>query len=138
MNFILTKKPSKIHNNGLFVDEDIPSNLLIIEYKGQRISQIAADVREILYAQKGISHLFNVDDKIVIDGGVDGNLARFINHSCNPNCKIIIKDKRVFIYSKKFIQKGEELNFDYNYNKNTVREYCNCGSKNCRRFINLL
>jgi SET domain-containing protein len=132
----LFKKESDVHGYGVFASEEISSGKQLIEYCGQRITPIAAQVRDVMYAKSGVSYLFNVNEKIVIDGGVNGNLSRFINHSCDPNCEIKIIDERVFIYSKKFIKKGEEITFDYNFRKDAFREYCNCQSKNCRGFLN--
>ena len=79
--------------------------------------------------------MFNLGNR-VIDAGRGGNLSKYINHSCDPNCIIKINDNKILIYSKKTIKKGEELTFDYRFNKNSFKEICNCGSKNCRGHIN--
>lgn len=132
----LIKANSSIHGQGVFALVDFPQEKMLIEYVGQRITPLAAQVRDVMYAKSGVSYLFNVNEKIVIDGGVDGNISRFINHSCDPNCEIKIIDERVYVYSKKFILKGQEITFDYSYRTDAFREYCNCQSKNCRGYIN--
>jgi len=131
----VVKKRSAIHNFGLFAKEDIAPNSFIIEYKGELITPIEAEIRERLYAPSGTSYLFEIAENKIIDGGRKGNIAKYINHSCDPNCKVKVKDDRIFIYAKRKILKGEELTIDYNFSKNAMKEECKCGSKNCRGTI---
>jgi histone-lysine N-methyltransferase SETD1 len=135
---ILKTADSRIHGQGVFACSDIKKGEFIIEYEGERISSLAAQVRDAMYARSGVTFLFNVDDRTVIDGGVQGNIARFINHSCEPNCETRIEERRVMIYAQKDIKKGDELTFDYKFRKNSMREYCRCGSESCRGYINEL
>lgn len=111
------KKPVKfarsaIHNWGLYADVDIGANEMIIEYVGEKVRQQVADMRERQYLKSGIgsSYLFRIDDHTVIDATKRGGIARFINHSCTPNCtaKIITVDrsKRIVIYALRDIAKG--------------------------------
>jgi uncharacterized protein len=113
---------------------------MIIEYLGDRVSHEEVDER---YADKletdSHTFLFTVNSKIVIDAGSNGNDARFINHSCDPNCESTIKNKRVFIEAIRTIQPGEELNYDYAIGRDSddaanVDEIfaCRCGAANCR------
>jgi [histone H3]-lysine4 N-trimethyltransferase SETD1 len=104
------KKPVKfarsaIHNWGLYAMENIPINDMIIEYVGEKVRQAVADLRESRYLKSGIgsSYLFRIDENTVIDATKKGGIARFINHSCMPNCTAkIIKvegSKRIVIYA---------------------------------------
>jgi [histone H3]-lysine4 N-trimethyltransferase SETD1 len=104
------KKPVKfarsaIHNWGLYAMENIPMNDMIIEYVGEKVRQQVADLRETRYLKSGIgsSYLFRIDENTVIDATKRGGIARFINHSCMPNCTAkIIKvegSKRIVIYA---------------------------------------
>lgn len=112
------KKPVKfarsaIHNWGLYAEENIAANEMIIEYVGEKVRQQVADIRERQYLKSGIgsSYLFRIDDHTVIDATKRGGIARFINHSCTPNCtaKIITVDrsKRIVIYALRDIGRGE-------------------------------
>lgn len=104
---------SPIHGSGLFALQDIEENQLIIEYVGEQIRHSVADMREKNYEKQGIggSYMFRLDNEWVIDATKRGNMARFINHCCQPNCyaRIVSRDriKRIFIFSKFVIQKGE-------------------------------
>jgi len=112
----------------------------IIEYLGDRVSHREADRR---YEHKDVSDnhtfLFIVDRGIVIDGGANGNDARFINHSCDPNCESVIDARRVFIEAVRTIRPGEELTYDYQIGRDrtdppNVDEIfaCRCGARGCR------
>ena len=112
------KKPVKfarsaIHNWGLYAMENIAANDMIIEYVGEKVRQQVADIRERQYLKSGIgsSYLFRIDDHTVIDATKRGGIARFINHSCTPNCtaKIITVDrsKRIVIYALRDIGQSE-------------------------------
>lgn len=112
------KKPvrfarSAIHNWGLYAMEHISANDMIIEYVGEKVRQQVADLRERRYLKSGIgsSYLFRIDESTVIDATKRGGIARFINHSCTPNCtaKIIKVDgsKRIVIYALRDIPRGK-------------------------------
>jgi SET domain-containing protein len=131
---------SRVHGRGAFARARIRKGTRIIEYLGDRITHRQADQR---YEDKSDrdSHtfLFIVDRGVVIDGGVNGNDARFINHSCDPNCESVIHDRRVFIESIRTIRPGEELTYDYQIGRDRndpadVDEIfaCRCGSSTCR------
>ena len=136
----LAIRSSKISGLGAFAQRPIPKGARIIEYRGERISPAEAD-RRYAGSPEGHPHvlLFTVNSRIVIDGGVRGNEARFINHSCGPNCEAMTEGRRIWIYALKDIAVGEELTYDYNLTGDPQdlaeqrREYpCNCGSANCR------
>jgi histone-lysine N-methyltransferase SETD1 len=112
------KKPvrfarSAIHNWGLYAMENISANDMIIEYVGEKVRQQVADMREKRYLKSGIgsSYLFRIDENTVIDATKCGGIARFINHSCTPNCtaKIIKVEgtKRIVIYALRDIERGK-------------------------------
>lgn len=131
---------SKIHGNGVYAARDIPKGTRIVEYLGERISHAQADAR---YEEKGQddghTFLFVVSSKVVIDAGVDGNDARFINHSCDPNCETVIEGGRVFIEAVRDVRKGEELGYEYGLtwestdDPDELANYaCRCGAAKCR------
>jgi histone-lysine N-methyltransferase SETD1 len=107
---------SAIHNWGLYAQENIAANDMIIEYVGEKVRQRVADLREVKYDQQGVgsSYLFRIDEDTVIDATKMGGIARFINHSCTPNCtaKIIRVDntKRIVIYALRDIGQGKQCN----------------------------
>ncbi|MFH1899976.1 MAG: SET domain-containing protein-lysine N-methyltransferase [Patescibacteria group bacterium] len=136
--FEIVIKKSKINNFGAFAVTDISENSFLIEYIGEKISNEESQKREIINDKEGVTYIFCLDEQNFIDGAIGGNESRFINHSCNPNCKIVRKKGKIFFYSKRKIKKGEELTIDYAYDKNSKKEICNCGSENCRGFINEL
>ncbi len=131
---------SKIHGKGVFAKRDIPKGTRIVEYLGDRISHKEADDRyEGHDPNDNHTFLFIVDRRTVIDGGVSGNDARFINHSCDGNCESEIEKSRVYIEAIKAIPKGTELGYDYQIGRskedppNVDEIYaCRCGSPKCR------
>jgi SET domain-containing protein len=136
----LVIRPSEISGLGVFAQRPIRKGARIIEYRGERISPAEADAR---YADGPEGRprvlLFTVDSRTVIDGGVGGNEARFINHSCCPNCEAVTEGRRIWIYALQNIAAGAELTYDYNLTGDPQdlearrTEYpCNCGSPNCR------
>ncbi|KAJ2841235.1 Histone-lysine N-methyltransferase setd1b [Coemansia erecta] len=133
---------SAIHDWGLFASEPIYQGEFVIEYIGERIRAQLADLREEQYEREGIgsSYLFRVDDEIVIDATKCGNVARFVNHSCEPNCtaRTIVADgtKRIVIYASQDIQVGEEVTYDYKFPSEEVKIPCLCGAANCRGYLN--
>ncbi|XP_065201420.1 histone-lysine N-methyltransferase SETD1 isoform X2 [Planococcus citri] len=133
---------STIHDWGLFAMEPIAADEMVIEYVGQKVRAIVADLRERQYEATGIgsSYLFRIDLENIIDATKCGNLARFINHSCNPNCyaKVITIEgqKKIVIYSKQPIGENEEITYDYKFPIEDVKIPCLCGAQPCRGFLN--
>ncbi|CAK7223347.1 histone methyltransferase set1 [Sporothrix eucalyptigena] len=136
---------SAIHNWGLYAMESIPKDDMIIEYVGQEVRQSVATIRERAYIRAGIgsSYLFRIDDATVIDATKKGGIARFINHSCMPNCTAkIIKvegSKRIVIYALRDIAQNEELTYDYKFEPEDNPEDrvpCLCGTTACKGFLN--
>ncbi|KAJ0308281.1 hypothetical protein COL5a_000816 [Colletotrichum fioriniae] len=144
------KKPVKfarsaIHNWGLYTEENINKDDMIIEYVGEQVRQSISEIREKRYLKSGMgsSYLFRIDDNTVIDATKKGGIARFINHSCMPNCtaKIIKVDgtKRIVIYALRDIAQHEELTYDYKFEReigSLDRIPCLCGTAACKGFLN--
>ncbi|MCY1361129.1 SET domain protein [compost metagenome] len=131
---------SDVHGNGVFAVDDLAEGETLIEYKGQVISWKEALRRHPHDpAQPNHTFYFHIDDGRVIDGNVKGNDARWINHSCEPNCEADEVDGRVYIKALRNIAAGEELNYDYGliidepYTEKLLSEFpCWCGSEMCR------
>jgi SET domain-containing protein len=132
---------SPIHGRGVFAARTIRKGDAIIEYRGRRISAEEADNLPDSDPDNPFhTFLFELNDGRVIDAGVRGNAARWINHSCQPNCVPYEDDSgRVFIEAKRTIRAGEELSYDYKLNvpgrrtKQMLENYaCRCGSSRCR------
>lgn len=134
---------SGIHSYGVEAKKDIPNDTQIIEYVGERLTKKQSEKRsdEILDSHKndsskGAVYIFEINSRYDIDGNVKWNTARLINHSCNPNCEAVKDKGRIWIYSIRDIQKGEELTYNYGYDIDSYEEHpCRCGSKNCVGYI---
>lgn len=133
-------KDSKIHGKGVFATRKIPAGTLIIEYEGERISWKEAQRRHnAVPGESTHTFFFSLESGRIIDGGSNGNDARWINHSCAPNCEAKEEDRRIFIHALRDIKRGEELNYDYGlvleerYTPKLKRAYaCLCGADTCR------
>jgi SET domain-containing protein len=132
---------SLIHGRGVFAAATIAKGTCIIEYRGERTTwEIAQERPDSDPDNPAHTFIFELSDGSVIDAGVRGNAARWINHSCAPNCKSFEDDDgRVYIEARRAIVPGEELTYDYrlSYEGRITRkiraEYaCRCGSKRCR------
>ena len=129
-------KKSKIDKNGLYANCNIKSGTRIIEYKGKIISVKQSENDPKFDNSKAI-YLFNLNKRYDLDGAYNFNIARLINHSCNPNCEVFGKGLKVWVYAMKNIKKGEELSYDYgfSFDENFRQFPCNCKSKNCVGYI---
>lgn len=133
-------RPSPKQGMGAFATVAIPTGTRLIEYIGERLTPEEADARyPDVPGERHHTYLFAIDDDIVIDAAVGGNEARFINHSCDPNCDAIAEDGRIWIETIRDVAPGEELAYDYAYRlaeRHTPaakRRYpCNCGAPACR------
>ncbi|HEY1723839.1 MAG TPA: SET domain-containing protein-lysine N-methyltransferase [Steroidobacteraceae bacterium] len=137
---MLRVRRSRVHGRGVFALRRIRKGTRVVEYRGDRISHRQADRR---YEHKDINDnhtfLFIVDRHVVIDAGCNGNDARFINHSCAPNCEAVIEDRRIFIQALRTIRPGEELAYDYQIARDRTDPpnvddifACHCGASDCR------
>jgi SET domain-containing protein len=131
---------SAIHGYGVFALRRIRKGTTVLEYRGDRVTHEQANAR---YANKdpkdNHTFLFTVDARTVIDAGVDGNEARYVNHGCEPNCQTVNMDKRIFIEAIRTIQPGEELAYDYQIQRDDDDPVdieaifaCRCGAQGCR------
>jgi uncharacterized protein len=127
-------RESGVHGRGVYTMQFIPKGRRIIEYTGERVSWEAAP-------DDNDPHTFNfgLENGDVINPEIGGNDARWINHSCNPNCEAIEEDDRILIYAMRNIQAGEELLYDYRMQIDepitdaAKRKFaCHCGASNCR------
>ena len=112
----IERKKSKLHGYGVFALETINKNKRIIDYAGELISNKQSESREDRYLSKGCIWVFRVNRNWSRDANVGGNIARFINHSCVPNCwiEVDMKTKTIWVRAAKQIRKGQELVYDYN------------------------
>lgn len=134
---------SPIQGLGAFAKRAIPAGTRLIEYAGERLTPAQADARyPDVPGERHHTFLFAIDDDVVIDAAVDGNDARFINHSCDPNCDAVVDEGRIWIETIRDVAPGEELAYDYAYELEerhtpaAKRRYpCSCGSEKCRGTI---
>ncbi len=138
----LVVRRSKVQGRGVFAARDIAEGERIIEYTGERITPAQADARcsDDEAMRRHHTFLFSVSQRVVIDGGHGGNESRYINHSCDPNCDVVISRSRVFVHALRDIPEGDELSYDYwyetdeSYGWDDLRRIypCRCRAANCR------
>lgn len=109
----IARNRSKVHGWGVFALEPIQKNTRIIDYAGELIRNEESEAREEKYLADGCVWVFRVNRNWSRDAAVGGNVARFINHSCTPNCYFEVVDKTIWIRASRRIRKGEELTYDY-------------------------
>ena len=138
-------KHSKVHGHGVFATQNISKNQKIIEYIGEKVTRSEGNkrsekrIKKFLNSNKtGSVYIFELNSRYDIDGSPLYNKARYINHSCDPNCEVDIKNGEIWISSIKKIKKGSELFYDYGYafDKQDYKDHiCKCGAKNCIGYI---
>ena len=136
-------KSSKIHSKGIFAKKDIPEGTRIIEYVGEKITKAESDRRADIPLKRakknkkyGAVYIFELNKRYDLDGDVPYNTAKYINHSCNPNCETDIIRGRIWIIALRDIQKGEEISYNYGYGYEDFQEHkCECGADNCVGYI---
>lgn len=144
MNRRLVVRRSPIHGNGVYAAVDIPARTVLIRYRGQLLSHARADRLYGSGADSGHTFLFTLNDRYIVDANVGGNSARWINHSCAPNCHAWIEEvdgarrDRVMIGTRRAIRAGEELTYDYGIvldvpHTTAMKRLwgCRCGSRRC-------
>ncbi len=142
----IQQRRSPIHGNGVFAKTHIPAGTELVEYRGRRLTHAQADRLYSGTTEAGHTFLFTLNDKYIIDANVEGNVARWINHSCAPNCQAVLEENaegkpkldRVMIEALRDIKPGEELTYDYGI---TLEERltprlkkiwaCHCGAAKC-------
>jgi SET domain-containing protein len=142
----ITTRKSAIHGNGMFAVAPIAKGDRLIEYKGKLRTHAQVDNAYGGEDETGHTFLFTLNDKYVIDANIDGNSARWINHSCSPNCESVTvedpkgdkKKDRVFIEARRAIKPGEELTYNYGIvldepHTAALKKLwtCRCGSRKC-------
>lgn len=125
----LLVKTSKIHGRGVFARAAIPKGAFIIEYTGEKIPRKEGLRRDRLQKSKGKFYVFALNARWSVDGATGGD-ARFINHSCDPNCAYQRKDGKIWIRALRNIKTSEELTYDYEDCEKGAHP-CNCGAKKC-------
>jgi len=136
----LVMRRSAIQGRGVCARVDIPCGTRLIEYTGERISHAEADRRDESERKKRHhTFLFIVNSRTVIDARYGGNISKYINHSCEPNCEARFEGARIWIHAIRDISAGEELGYDYEYDwlpeytlKDLAEYACRCGSERCR------
>lgn len=123
---------SRIHGVGGYARKRIKEGTPIIEYVGRKVDKQEAE----RLCEEENSYVFVINDHYDLDGSVDWNLARWINHSCDPNCEALDEGGRIWITACRDIKPGEELTFNYNYDLEEYADHpCCCGSENCVGYI---
>ena len=128
---MIEKRRSKIQGWGVYATQTISKNTRVIDYAGEKISNQVSLKREARYIKDGHIWCFKLTNRTVIDAGVGGNDARFINHACKPNCYSQIIDKTIWIRAARNIEAGEELTYDYHTDGDQVIQ-CRC-RPGCKR-----
>jgi hypothetical protein len=130
------RKKSGINNLGLFAKSDINKGEKVIEYKGRKFTHKQVEENDRFDNSKAI-YLFTLNERYVLDGDTKTNTAKYINHSCDPNCEVDIIKGKIWIIAIKDIKKGDELSYDYGFGYDAdFRQFpCKCGSKNCCGYI---
>ena len=127
----IRRKRSKLHGWGVFLLEDINKNKRIVTYDGEKITAKESADREDRYLRRGEIWCFRLSRRLVIDANVNGNVARFINHSCTPNCYSNVIHGQIWIIAGRRVEKGEELTYNY-FTDGDKEIQCRCrpGCKN--------
>lgn len=125
-------RKSAIHGTGGFARSAISKGTRLIEYVGEKIDK-AESLRR---CEADNEYIFTLNEQTDLDGNVDRNPARFINHSCDPNCDAELDGEQIWIVANRDIAAGEEITFNYGFDLEDYRNYpCRCGSPNCVGYI---
>jgi SET domain-containing protein len=129
----LVRKRSAISGWGVYAAQTIEEDARIVEYKGQLVSQAEGWRREQRYLPRQRIWIFNISERWARDAAVGGNVARYINHACRPNCYTDVVGRTVWVLAARRIRKGEELTYDYN-TEGVAGIACLCRPR-CRRML---
>lgn len=129
----LVRRRSDISGWGVYAGETIEEDTRIVEYKGELVSQAEAWRRELRYLPRQRIWIFTINTRWARDAAVGGNIARYINHACRPNCYVDIVGHTIWVRASRRIRKGEELVYDYN-TEGVADIRCRCRPR-CRRIL---
>jgi len=129
----IVRRRSDLHGYGVFAAEPINKNRRIIDYAGELIPNSRSGAREARYLKQGCIWVFRVNRRWSRDAAVGGNIARYINHACRPNCYVDIDGRTIWIRASRRIRAGEELTYDYNTD-GEANIPCRCRPR-CRRML---
>ena len=127
------RRSSGISGWGVYAGQAIDEDARIVEYKGALISQAEGWRREQRYLTRKRIWIFNIDERWARDAAFGGNIARYVNHACRPNCYTDIVGRTIWIIAARPIRKGEELTYDYN-TEGVAGIQCLCRPR-CRRIL---
>jgi uncharacterized protein len=127
------RRSSGISGWGVYAAQAIDEDARIVEYKGALISQAEGWRREQRYLPRKRIWIFNIDERWARDAAFGGNIARYVNHACRPNCYTDIVGRTIWILAARPIRKGEELTYDYN-TEGVAGIQCLCRPR-CRRIL---
>ena len=124
--------PSPIDRQGLFATQEIKKGTRIIQYMGEKISKAEGAKR----AAAGNAYIFELNERYDIDGKALTNLARYVNHSCDPNCETLQTQHAIWLMAIRDIKAGEELTYNYGYGLEEYEQYpCTCEAEHCCGYI---
>ena len=128
----MTIRPSPIHGMGAFANRELASGTRVIEYVGEKIDKAESNRR----CSVNNACIFYLDEQFNLDGNFEWNPARYLNHSCTPNCDARLMEGRIWLAASRGIRAGEELTFNYGYDLVEYREHpCRCGTADCAGFM---
>jgi len=142
----IAARRSDIHGNGVFATQALEKGERIVRYKGKLRTHGEVDAEYGEIDEDGHTFLFTLNDDYVIDANVDGNVARWINHSCKPNCEAVVEENdkgkrhkdKIFIEAMRKVEAGEELTYNYGITLDEAHTAklkklwaCKCGARNC-------
>lgn len=138
----ISVRRSSIHHRGVFAKKRIPEETMVVQYAGERVTKAESDRRgwELLEKSKETGeagvYLFELNSRYDIDGNVPWNVARLINHSCDPNCEVQIVGGEIWVIALREIPRGEEILFNYGFDLENFEDHpCRCGSERCVGYI---
>lgn len=139
----LVVRRSSIHHKGVFAKKDIPKGTELLQYVGEKVSKKESYRRADLFVERaakdkthGAVYIFELNKRFDIDGNVPYNTAKYINHSCHPNCEVWDKRGQIWIASMRDIKKGEEITYNYGYDYDNHEDHpCLCGTEICVGYI---
>jgi uncharacterized protein len=129
------RRRSGIHRWGLYATRDLSKGERVVEYTGDRVSKTESDRRADRQLKRGRLYMFELNQRVDLDGDVPGNVAKYANHSCDGNCETDVIRGRVWILARRPIRAGDEITYDYNLDFDPPPQRCRCGTAKCRGWI---